>query len=240
MIIIERWDEEMLGEMSRDSVEASLPDPTWVRISEYRYPAGTQHPGWSRQGQVFVLAGGCRYSLPSGATTSLRAGDIATLPQGDYVFEVEGDEDFEAVMVWQLPAAFRPGVATLIRSKALRILGPLPAFSEGGDAPNDLDGLIGAYQVEPDGDRIWITESGLVREAPERTWGIVYSDLAEVRAPTSKNQAERASRLVRLVFKDGRVDELEIAGGGDRTCDSFEFSRFLSGVVRLVQAGAQG
>lgn len=107
MILVETWDKGEHGPMSEDAIKETLESPSWYRVSKSRYPAGTSFPAHSRQGQVFVLAGRCRYTLADGSTVILGVGDIGTIPEGKHDFAVEGDAELEQVWVWKLPPEFR-------------------------------------------------------------------------------------------------------------------------------------
>ena len=58
-------------------------------------------PGW-----CYVLRGCCSYTFDH--RVELRESQFADLPGGNYEFEVIGDAPTDLVLVWELPAEFRP------------------------------------------------------------------------------------------------------------------------------------
>lgn len=127
-----------------------------------------------------------------------------------------------------------------VRSKARRLLGPMAAFRMDVEVPNGLEQVVGVYRTESGSSAIWVTEDGLTAEANGDQRSIKYADIRSVRAPTSKNKADKASRIVTTTLLDGRREAFEVAGGSGRFCDSFEFARFLCRAARLFRDDSHG
>ncbi len=105
MTASKRWDTELHGALSENSIRESLGYPERYRISTKCYPSGTAFRGRTRVGLVYVKRGKCKYTHEDGELV-LSELDYCEIPEGKFGIEVQGDEDYEEVRVWPLPEAF--------------------------------------------------------------------------------------------------------------------------------------
>lgn len=99
--IAQHWKDISREPLTIEAIRELHTPASHYRISPNNYTPGTQFPGTSKAGRIYVLSGSC-YRAVGAWQVALEAGSFADFPAGDFEFKVLGKQPVKLVHVWPI------------------------------------------------------------------------------------------------------------------------------------------